>query len=229
MKLESLALMFAAVSLLAACGVQKTTEPLTRMENQTNPNANADPSSLAYIDHWIDIQARSGFADPDAVFENLEEVVEDEGLQYYSRLRTKLEDALKKQKEREADFPEITANDRLTQAFNQMNRQGLIAGENLGYTQSDGWDDLNQYFYEDGETAKGGVFYHGQDVERGITGAGLNIRFGAFGKNEDDAEIGRKVVKILKQHGFDPIWNEDPDMVIDLPPFQWQRRNSYGF
>ena len=108
-----------------------------------------------------------------------------------------------------------------------MNRQGLIALENAGYTQSDGWDDLHQYNDEGGQTARGGVFYHGQDVERGITGAGLSIRFGAFGEDGDSIEIARKAISILQEHGFKPIWNEDPNQVIDLPPFEWQRRQNH--
>jgi len=193
---------------------------------QPSPAPKADPASLAHVREWIDIQARSGFADLDTIFEDLQEIVEDEGLNYHSGWRTEMKGALAKQKTREAGFPKVTANDRLTSAFAVMNAQGLIALEDAGYTQSDGWGDLGELYHESGKTAKGGVFYHRQDVEGVLFGVGLNIRFGGFGENDSAVAIGRKAVEILRQHGFDPIWDENPDRTIELPPFEWQRRQT---
>ena len=201
--------------------------PSTSPKPEASSAIETDPTVLAHIRAWIDVQARSGFAQLESLFIDLQEVIEDEGLVFHSGWRAEMEAALQQQQEREAAFPTVTANDRLTAAFSQMNQQDLIALENAGYTQSDGWDDLHQYFDEDGQRAKGGVFYHGQDVERSITGAGLNIRFGAFGDQGNNLEIGRQVVEVLKQHGFEPIWNENPNQVIDLPPFEWQRRQNH--
>lgn len=188
--------------------------------------AEDDPACLEHIREWINFEARSGFTDQSTALEHLQDLVEDEGLEYHPAWKVEMETALEQQRLREASFPDITANDRLTSAFIEMNTQGLIALENAGYTQSDGWDDLRELYFENGKTAKGGVFYHRQDLERGILGLGLNIRFGGFGKDTDDLEIGRKAVEILKKHGFKPIWDEDPNRVIDLPPFEWQRRST---
>ena len=192
----------------------------------SSPAPKADPASLAHVREWIDIQARSGFADLDTIFDDLQEIVEDEKLNYHSGWRTEMEGALAKQRTREAGFPKVTANDRLTSAFAAMNAQGLIALEDAGYTQSDGWGDLGELYHEGGRTAKGGVFYHRQDVEGVLFGVGLNIRFGGFGENDNAVAIGRKAVEILRQHGFDPIWDENPDRTIELPPFEWQRRQT---
>ena len=151
-------------------------------------------------------------------------MLEGEGLEPDARWSDALERAFDDQRRREAHFPDVTVNDRITAAFEAMAGEGLIALENAGYTRSDGWDDVREV--ADGvPDAFGGVFYHGQDVEQALAGEGLNVRFGAFSGRDDDArEVARRAIGLLEAHGVPTRWSGDVGRVVTVAPFAWRRR-----
>jgi hypothetical protein len=83
----------------------------------------------------------------------------------------------------------------LRAAFETLNSIGIVALENAGYTQSDGWDDVNEIanrLNDSGKRPRAGVFYHGQDVARGRRGEGLMLTFGSYAARDADADsVGR--------------------------------------
>src|ERR1700752_5130342 len=64
-----------------------------------------------------------------------------------------------------ATWPTTTDCDRLDGAFAVLNTRGIIALQNAGYTQSDGYDDVRESYHEhsDRDAVIGYCFYHGQD------------------------------------------------------------------
>ncbi|MEL7500793.1 MAG: hypothetical protein AAFN77_24585 [Planctomycetota bacterium] len=77
-------------------------------------------------------------------------------------------------------YPATTDCDRLDTAFAKMNERGVIAIQNAGYTQSDGYDDVGEAYSQqpEKESNLGYCFYHGQDLERAISGDASTLLFG---------------------------------------------------
>ncbi|MFY0572761.1 DUF6891 domain-containing protein [Archangium lansingense] len=131
----------------------------------------------------------------------------------------------------EASWSEPTMNDAIDRAFEELNRQGIIALQNAGYTVSDGWGDVEAVAAERYEPVRGGTFFHGQDVERGVLGEGLMLAFDAF---EDDPKrheeaslaIAREIRETLARHGVPTEWNGSVKTRIHILPFEWRKRRE---
>ncbi len=140
---------------------------------------------------------------------------------------TKKKAAKKKAAKRKAK-PPSEARKRLRAAFAELNENGIVALENAGYTQSDGWGDTNEVAYElkqRGLKPRGGCFYHQQDSQRGRKGEGLYLTFGAYaqGKRREAStlEVGREIVATLERHGFTPAWDGTSGERIHTGRFSW--------
>lgn len=176
--------------------------------------------------HW----ARSGYA-PDLleeVEERLADLLPDEPPAAFVReVTAHARRILDEQRAAEARWTEPTLNDRLTEAFADLEDRGIVALEDAGYTMSDGWEDVAEAATEL-DDARGAVFFHGQDVERGVRGEGLMLAFGAFerGPGHDAASvaIGREVVEVLAAYGVPTSWDGTVKQRIAIPPFPWQKR-----
>ena len=136
----------------------------------------------------------------------------------------------------EKTWPETTTNDRIDLAFADLDASGIVALQNAGYTQSDGWDDVNQLADERlarGPRPRGATFFHGQDVERGVAGEGLLLAFGAYVDDEAarpaaDTAIALDVVDALVRRGVSARWSGQPGARIEILPFPWQKRLYTG-
>lgn len=117
---------------------------------------------------------------------------------------------------------------RLKAAFAALNAMGIVALEDAGYTQSDGWDDVNEIanrLLDSGKRPRAGVFYHRQDKERGKNGEGLFLTFGSYAEQDTDADsiaVGHIVVDVLKTHGFEPEWNGMLSTRLHTGRFDWK-------
>lgn len=134
----------------------------------------------------------------------------------------------------ERTWTERTVNDRIDAAFEELDRSGIIALQNAGWTQTMGWEDAHERYAQrksQGAPARGAVFFHGQDTESGMEGHGLYLALGAFtGDGEDDSaateRIGHEIVEVLRAHGVACEWNGSSRQRIHIPPFPWRKRRS---
>jgi hypothetical protein len=120
--------------------------------------------------------------------------------------------------------PSPCINDALDAAFDALGKEGVIALQCAGFTQSDGWSDANEEaakWRARGERPRGACFFHEQDVARAVKGDGLLLSFGAW--EGDAVEIGREVVSTLRAHGIDVVWGEEEGERIRVLPFEWYR------
>lgn len=177
----------------------------------------------------IHVLSRSGFFDPDDVMEIVcdemfegDDVDEDEVADV---IDAEFE-ALEKDME---SWPAVTDCDRLDRAFEALNQRGVIALQNAGYTQSDGYDDFMEAYEEHPKKSSiiGYCFYQGQDLERAVLGEGLYLAFGPA--NPDDEarrgpEVGAIVRQELQRAGFAVEWNGTFQQRIFIPKLVWQRR-----
>lgn len=186
-----------------------------------------------YLREQVETAVRGGYLDDPEVLAFVEERVEDElrasdateeFLAYARRL-------LEEQRVEEAGWSEPTTNDAIDRAFEELNRQGIIALQNAGYTMSDGWEDVEDAAAERYEPVRGATFFHGQDVERGVLGMGLMLAFGSFERDpklHDEASlaIAREVRETLARHGVETEWNGSVKTRIQIPPFPWRKRRK---
>ncbi len=179
-----------------------------------------------YILNSIRVAVWSGFCDFGDVQQMIGDILEEDADE--KMLRAAVAPEFEKKRAAEETWPEVTDNDRLTAAFDELTETGYIALENAGYTMSDGLDDTAELWHQRGrENVHGYCFYHGQDVERAVDGGGLMLAYGVF--SDDTAaklQMGKYLVDVLKRHGLEVKWEEDPERRIELPSFQWRRRTA---
>lgn len=180
-----------------------------------------DKYILDAIKTWV----WSGFYDQDRVQEMIGDILEDDADETF--LRSAVAPEFEKKAAAEAMWPPETDCDRLDRAFAELNASGVIALGNAGYTMSDGLSDVGEVLHQRGRTnVKGYCFYHGQDLERAVAGAGLMI---AFGDLDDDkagkAKIGNLVRATLEAHGFEIQWDGNPETRLHIANIDWKRRS----
>lgn len=181
----------------------------------------------------VECAVRGGFEDEEELLDGLEAWVEDELGEPHGALVAELDaharKLLREQRVREAGWSEPTLNDAIDSAFEELNANGIIAMENAGYTMSDGWSDVNEVAGYQDTPPRGAVFYHGQDLERGVAGQGLMLAFGAYESHPSKHEaaslaIAREVCDTLERHGVRTEWNGSLNERIRIPPFEWRKR-----
>jgi hypothetical protein len=180
--------------------------------------------SEKYIANSIKSWVWSGFYDRDRIHEMIEDIMEDDADE--TMLRRLIDSELEKRHSEEQNWPEETDCDRLDKVFAMLTQQKIVALQNAGYTTSDGHSDVGQVLSEKPKGYyKGYCFYHGQDLERVVSGDDLYL---AFGDLKDTAE-GKKLVaaaicSALEQHGFQYEWKGDVTKRIRVLGINWQRR-----
>src|SRR5262249_24467388 len=130
----------------------------------------------------LTVASRSGFGTEADILESIDERVNDVLGREDSALSRSLEEAarflLASQRAAERTWPASTMNDAIERAFDEINESGIVALENAGCTQSDGCSDANDLAADRDVPPRGAVFYHGQDLARGVAGEGLYLTFG---------------------------------------------------
>lgn len=129
------------------------------------------------------------------------------------------------QRAKEATWSTPTANDRLEAAFAELDAAGIVALQNAGWTQTDGWEEIGEAT-EHRQNVRGGVFFHSQDTERAMEGGGLMLTFGVVGEGgaAASAVIGEETAATLRSYGLTVEWNGRVDARLLVKPFIWQKR-----
>jgi len=185
--------------------------------------SDVDDYILDSIRTWV----WSGFYSPGQVHRLIEDILE-EGADE-EMLRASVQPEFDQKKADEATWPETTDCDRLDNAFELLNAQGIIAPHNTGYTMSDGQEDVGDALRQRGEQGiKGSCFYHGQDRDRAINGGGLMLAFGDLNDNATQiTEVGAIIASVLQECGLPVDWDGDPKTRLHLPHFDWKQRSTY--
>lgn len=178
----------------------------------------------------IELAVACGYGSEDDVRREIREDVarDDDDEAVVARWMAVLEERLAEQRRREESWTEVTDNDRLTRAFARLEAEGIVAVEDAGYTMSDGWCVVGERA-DERPGATGAVFFHRQDVERGVDDGGLLLAFGGLTEGADDAAavvIARRVVAVLREAGLEVGWSGDASKRILVGPFPWRRRRT---
>ena len=166
------------------------------------------------IEYMIELLTKSGFFSVEDIVEILEDQFIEEEIDF-SNYNISLSDS---------------SNDnfkKLENAFARLADEDVIAIHNCGFDIEEGVSDafelqvhlLNNKFH-----AEGFCFYTFEDVEEAVWDSKLNITFGDFEGNEEKAlDVGKIVVKALKDEGFTLNWDETVNNQIEINPFKWDK------
>ncbi|MFG2056737.1 DUF6891 domain-containing protein [Micromonospora sp. NPDC048930] len=118
-------------------------------------------------------------------------------------------------------WPEVTDSDRLTAAFRALTAAGIVARENFTCCQNCGLGEIGADVPR-GVEPRGYAFYHQQDAEHGVEGAGVYVAYGLF-EQPPSAEVGEEVAAALRAQGLTVHWDGDVASRIHVP-LRWRRR-----
>lgn len=166
----------------------------------------------------------AGYASENEVLSYAEEVAPEYGVGA-TEVRGYVSRQVAERADKEAYWPANTVNDRISAAFLELSERGIVALENAGYTMSDGWCDVGEAAEGLSVPVRGGCFFHWQDVERGVSGEGLLLAFGADAER-GSREVAREICEVLDKHEVANEWDGDVDKRIRILPFSWQRRRA---
>lgn len=115
----------------------------------------------------------------------------------------------------------VTDCDRLTEAFRELDRGGIVAREHFACCQNCGTSEI--WGVADDED-RGYVFFHMQDTET----AGDGVLYLAYGSRsnapEDTVAIGHEVIEALEAHGLRTAWDGSAKTRIQVTDLEWRRR-----
>lgn len=200
--------------------------PQFRWQRRT---ASLNESDIAdFLESW-ELELRAGYTEqgPAALADRAYEWFANfpgYGPQVLVRLQARTEQFLQEEHRKETGWAHATVNDRITAAFDELRRDGILALECLGTTNHDGWGYVG---LEAAGNERGVVFFHHEDVIDGIEGQGLLLAFGALGvdpSSSDDAAIAQEIVAVLRAHGIECTWEGAAHERIRIHSFEWQRR-----
>jgi hypothetical protein len=198
--------------------------------------ADSTKKTRAYLRAWIEVAVKGGFDKKSDLLRDVRERVRDELGEANAALVKDLSAyataLLAKQQRAERGWKKRTMNDAIDDAFAALNRAGIVALQNAGYTMSNGWEDVNEIastLAKRKKKPRGATFYHGQDLERGVKNEGLWLAFGAYEDNDKKRDaaslvVGREIVETLEKLGVKTKWNGTIEQRIAIAPFRWQRR-----
>ena len=209
---------------------QRVSLPAFRWQRRLTVTKESDVQD--FLEGW-ELEMRAGYRSADEILTTLDaraadwfESFSDYGPSLRARLRSHTERFLEKERLGEATWSEATVNDRITSAFEELNRRGVLAREDVGLTIQDGWG----YAGLGAEPMhRGVIFFHQEDVIDGVEGRGLLLAFGALGAepSEDEAAsaaLAQEVVGVLRTNGISCSWSHSVTERIRIAPFEWRRR-----
>lgn len=176
---------------------------------------------------------RGGFESKDRMIQILCEEMYEPGELDPEEVSAAIDGVIEELRIESAHWPAITDCDRLEAAFAAMRARGIVALPNAGYTQSDGYDDVLALVdrHKQPDQLIGYCFYHGQDLERAVTGSGLYLAFGPIDPKQEQSAgptIGRLIVEELERAGLRTEWDGTFNQRIAIPALTWQLRRGEG-
>lgn len=183
-----------------------------------------DKELIDEINYEIQLLIKIGFYSDDEILEIIDDefIEEDISKDLISNLLLENKENLEELKEDSDDFI------KLSKAFDDLTNEKIISIHNAGYDIEEGIQDSFELFthlknnkYE----PIGFCFYTFEDIEIAIEENALNIAFGDFEYDEKKGlEIAKKIVKTLKDYGFEINWAESVDEIIEIENFNWKKK-----
>ena len=182
-----------------------------------------DKELIDEINYEIQLLIKSGFYDEDEILEIIDDEFIEENLSQdlISKLFLENKETLGEISEDSEDFTN------LKNAFLDLTKENIISIHNAGYDIEEGIQDSFELFTHlrnNKFSPIGFCFYTFEDIENVLEENDLAIAFGDFEYDEKKGlEIAKKIVDVLKGHGFEIDWNESTDERIMIKGFDWKK------
>ena len=179
-----------------------------------------------YILDAIKVHVWGGFDTPEDIQELISDLLEEGADEKLLRESVYIE--FKEKLEAEKSWPQVTDLDRLNSVFQALKTNGILCLHNAGYTMSDGHEDSTEALsaYPKGKFF-GYCFYHGQDLERAVSGGGLMLAYDHVnGDVPEKIEVAQAMQQELEKVGFTVEWDGTTNQRINIPKFDWKHRAS---
>ena len=183
---------------------------------------------LAEMRDFVARRVAEGFDDPERIVEAAVEMTESdlgpEELEEYAERLTAhlLEEHLRQQ----SQWVGPTDCDRLDQAFEELEKEGIIARQNFSCCQNCGHSEIGGERADaeaEGRQVWGYTFYHMQDTEGACEGGLLYLAYGSFGEPDDTLGVGERIARALERAGLTVEWNGTAAQRIGVR-LEWRRR-----
>jgi hypothetical protein len=177
----------------------------------------------------LNAMVRGAFQPRDQIWLAVDEICEEgedpDALRAFAS--AELERLWTEQRATEKTWSERTDCDRLDQAFAELESSGIVCRQDFTCCGTCGAAEIGAELNDAesrGVHVRGYAFYHEQDTEHAVGGAGVFLNYGAEKDGEAPAlAIGREIVAVLQSHGLKPRWNETWGQRIHVP-LVWRRR-----
>lgn len=173
-----------------------------------------------------------GFHDRDEVVETLADMVAWDGPLGRDDVDTAVGTLwARRQAELAVPPPRLPTDDvRVSDAFAELTRRGIVATLDLGGDQDDG-SHLSRELAAEHPGARGYAFCHAQDVGRlAYPDPVLYVGFDALGRFADRPAydeaarlVGAEIVTALTAYGLSPVWTGSPTARIEVVDLVWRR------
>jgi hypothetical protein len=183
---------------------------------------------LAEMHDFVTRRVAEGFDDPQRIIESAVEVAEtdlepDELWGHAERLTTEL---IEKHRLQQNQWAGPTDCDRLDQAFDALEEEGIVARQNFTCCQTCGHYEIGGEIAQaeaEGRQVRGYTFYHMQDTEGACASGFLCLAYGMHGNGEGTVRVGQRIVRALEQAGLTVEWDGSAASWIGVR-LQWRRR-----
>lgn len=180
----------------------------------------ADPEAAAVTAALAARYLVEGYRDFDQLVRDLHEMSESDPPVTAAQAREILTPLWRERAAAQADWG-TTDCDRLTAAFADLDRSGIVAREHFSCCQNCG---THEIWAEADDETRGYAFFHFQDTESAVDGA-LYLSYGARADPpESTVAIGHEIVKALEAHGLRTDWNGSEKQRICITDLNWQKR-----
>ena len=178
---------------------------------------------------YISRDVKSGFVSHEDIIGNALDVLSDEC--DAEALRPHAERVLREEIEAlqtaQRNWPEMTDYERLEQAFNNLEGQGIVCRQNFTCCGTCGsaeiWDEIDNA-REQGKPVRGYAFFHMQDTESAVDGYGLHLNYGAVEEGEVPAlDVARQIAREIAGSGLTIDWDGSWAKRIGVK-LDWKRR-----
>ena len=183
-----------------------------------------DKELIDEINYEIQLLIKIGFYSDDEILEIIgdEFIEEDISDDLISKLLLENKENLEDLEGDSDDFLNLKS------AFCDLTKENIISIHNAGYDIEEGIQDSFELFVHlrnNKYNPIGFCFYTFEDIENVVEDNVLNIAFGDFEYDEEKGlEIAKKIVKTLKDYGFEINWGQSVDEIIEIENFNWKKQ-----
>lgn len=184
---------------------------------------------LEQLRGFVATQVAGGFSPRSEIIDAAVDFLSDEvpGEELRATATWEVDAAIRRRKEDESHWPEVTDCDRLDRAFDTLEAHGIVCRHNFTCCGTCGaaeiWDEMDARA-KDGHVVRGYAFYHSQDTDSAAEGYGLCLNYGSIEEGEAPAlAVAQEVVKCLREQGLKVEWNGAWNRRIEVP-LDWKRR-----